>query len=161
MYPLFNSSFNCIFSSANSLGVILYDRREMGAIPGYNSIVNSTSRSRGMSGKSFRKTSGNSQVIGMSSRFWATVWCADTSGAGFDASYKVTLPCSGESKCTTRAAVSSNARCLLIQLISKITSIPYPSRMIKYVLYILPFKLRGGFTTTCLVTICPPGVLII
>jgi hypothetical protein len=50
---------------------------------------------------------------------------------------------------------------LFIQFIPKITSIPCPSRTIKHVLYILPFKLREGFMTTCLVTICPPGVLII
>jgi hypothetical protein len=80
-----------------------------------------------------------------------TIWCADASGTGVDASCKVTLPCSGESKCTTQAAVSSSVRCLLIQLIPKITAIPCPSRTIKHVLYILPFKLRGGFMTTCLV----------
>jgi hypothetical protein len=161
MYPLSNSSFNYIFSSANSLGVILYVRLEIGAVPDCNSIVNYTSRFTGMPGKSFGKTSGNSQAIGISSRFWATVWCADAAGTGVDASYKVTLSCYGESKCITRASVSSNVRCLLIQLIPKITSIPCLSRTIKHVLYILRFKLRGGFTTTCLVTICSPGVLVI
>jgi hypothetical protein len=161
MKPLSNSPLNCIFSSANSLCVIFYGRLEMGAVSNCNSIVNSTFRSGGMPDKSSRKTLGNSQATRISSRFWATVWCADAAGTGVEARYKVTLPCSGESKCITRATASSSARCLFFQLIPKITSIPCPSRMIKHVLYILPFKLREGFTTTCLVTIYPPGVLII
>jgi hypothetical protein len=74
MYPLSKSYFNCTFNSANSLGVILYSRMEIGVILGYNSMLNSTSRSGGMSGKLSEKTSGNSQTTWMSSRFWAVVW---------------------------------------------------------------------------------------
>jgi hypothetical protein len=43
IYPLSKSSFNCTFNSANSLVVILYGHLEIGAVLGYNSIVNSTS----------------------------------------------------------------------------------------------------------------------
>jgi hypothetical protein len=56
------------------LSVILYDRREIGAIPGGSSMVNSTSQYRGMPGKSFRKTSGSSQATGITSRLYAALW---------------------------------------------------------------------------------------
>jgi hypothetical protein len=61
--------WNGIFDSANSLGVILYGHLEIGAVSGYNSMVNSISRSGGMSGKSSGNTSRNSWPIGISSRF--------------------------------------------------------------------------------------------
>jgi hypothetical protein len=43
IYPLSKISFNCTFNSANSLGVILYGRLEIGAVSGCSSMVNSTS----------------------------------------------------------------------------------------------------------------------
>jgi hypothetical protein len=48
MKPLSNSSFNCVFNSANSLGVILYYRLDIGVIPGCSSMVNSASRFSGI-----------------------------------------------------------------------------------------------------------------
>jgi hypothetical protein len=34
IYPFSNNYFNCIFNSANSLGVILYGRLEIGVVSG-------------------------------------------------------------------------------------------------------------------------------
>jgi hypothetical protein len=64
--PFSNKSCNCVFSFANSLGGIRYDLLEIGVIPGFNSITNSTSLSGGNLGKSSGNTSGNSHTIGMS-----------------------------------------------------------------------------------------------
>jgi hypothetical protein len=64
--PFSSRSCNWVLSSASSFGGIRYDLLEMGAIPGFNSITNSTSLSGGNLGKSSGKTSGNSHTTGIS-----------------------------------------------------------------------------------------------
>lgn len=49
-----------VFHYASSFGGIQYDLLEMEVVPGFNSITNSTSLSRGNPGKSSRNTSRNS-----------------------------------------------------------------------------------------------------
>jgi hypothetical protein len=66
MNPFSSKSCNCILSSASSFGGIRYDLLEMGVVPGFNSITNSTSLSGGNPGKSSRNTSGNSHTTGIS-----------------------------------------------------------------------------------------------
>jgi hypothetical protein len=66
MNPFSSRSCNWVLSSASSLGGIQYDLLEMGAVPGFNSITNSTSLTGGNPGKSSGKTSGNSHTIGIS-----------------------------------------------------------------------------------------------
>jgi hypothetical protein len=66
MNPFSSRSCNCVLSSVNSFGGIRYDLLEIGAVPGFNSITNSTSLSGGNPGRSSRKTSGNSHTTGIS-----------------------------------------------------------------------------------------------
>ena len=70
MKPLSSNSCNWIFNSANSLGVILYGRRDIGAVPGYSSITNSTSRSGGIPGNSSGNTPGYSLTTGISAKIF-------------------------------------------------------------------------------------------
>jgi hypothetical protein len=60
--PFSSRSCNWILSSARSFGGIRYDLLEIGAVPGFNSITNSTSLSGGNPGRSSGKTSGNSHT---------------------------------------------------------------------------------------------------
>jgi hypothetical protein len=62
MDPFSNKSCSCVLSSASSLGGIRYDLLEIGVVPGFNSITNSTSLSRGNPGKSSGNTV-TSQVL--------------------------------------------------------------------------------------------------
>jgi hypothetical protein len=64
--PFSSRSCYWVLSSASSFGGIRYDLLEIGAIPGFNSITNSTSLSRGNPGRSSEKTSGNSHTTGIS-----------------------------------------------------------------------------------------------
>jgi hypothetical protein len=64
--PFSSRSCNWVLSSASSFGGIWYDLLEIGAVPGFNSITNSTSLSGGSPGKSSGKMSGNSHTIGIS-----------------------------------------------------------------------------------------------
>src|SRR5687767_13296844 len=66
MNPFSSRSCNWVLSSASLFGDIRYDLLEMGVVPGFNSITNSTSLSGGNPGKSSGKTSGNSHTIGIS-----------------------------------------------------------------------------------------------
>jgi hypothetical protein len=159
MYPLSNSSFSYTFNLANSMGVILYSHLEICVIPGCSSMVNSTCQCGGMLGKSSRNTSKNSQTTWISSSFYTVIWYTEDGATKDSDSWSATMPWTGESKCITRAAVSSSALCVFIQPISNIISIPRRSRTIKLGLYIFSAKLRGVFTTICLVIIFPPGVL--
>jgi hypothetical protein len=62
--PFSNKSCNCVFSSANSLGGIRYDLLEIGVVPGFNLIINSTFLSGGNPGKSSGNTVGVSTPEG-------------------------------------------------------------------------------------------------
>src|ERR1041384_2303703 len=62
MKPLASNSVNCLFSSINSFEHILYGCREIGCVPGSNSITNSIARTGGIPSNSSGKTSGNSQT---------------------------------------------------------------------------------------------------
>jgi hypothetical protein len=64
--PFSNMSCSCVFNSANSLGTMRYDLVEIGVVPGFNSITNSTSLSGGNPGKSSGNTSGNLHTTGIS-----------------------------------------------------------------------------------------------
>jgi hypothetical protein len=64
--PFSSRSCNWVLSSASSFGGIRYDLLEMGAVPGFNSITNSTSLSGGNPGRSSGKTSGNSHTTRIS-----------------------------------------------------------------------------------------------
>jgi hypothetical protein len=66
MNPFSSRSCNWVLSSANSFGGIRYDLLETGAIPGFNSIKNSTSLSGGNPGRSSGKSSRNSHTTGIS-----------------------------------------------------------------------------------------------
>jgi hypothetical protein len=66
MNPFSSRSCNWVLSSASSFVGIRYDLLEMGAVPGFNSITNSTFLSGGNPGKSSGKTSGNSHTTGIS-----------------------------------------------------------------------------------------------
>jgi hypothetical protein len=66
MNPFSSNSCNCVLSSANSFGGIRYDLLEIGAVPSFILITNSTSRSRGNPGRSSGNTSGNSHTTGIS-----------------------------------------------------------------------------------------------
>jgi hypothetical protein len=63
--PFSNKSCSCVFSSSNSLGGIRYDLLEIGAVPGFHSITNSTSLSGGNPGRSSGNMSRNSHTTGM------------------------------------------------------------------------------------------------
>jgi hypothetical protein len=92
MYPLSNSSFNCNFNSANSLGVILYDRLKIGDVPDCSSMVNSTSQSSGMLAKSSGNTSGNLHTTRISSRLRIVMCWTEGVALEDDASRRVTIP---------------------------------------------------------------------
>jgi hypothetical protein len=64
--PFSSRSCNWVLSSTSSFGGIRYDLLEMGAVPGFNSITNSTSLSGGNPDRSSGKTSGNSHTTGIS-----------------------------------------------------------------------------------------------
>jgi hypothetical protein len=66
MNPFSSRSCNWVLIFANSFGGIRYDLLEIGVVPGFNSITNSTSLSGGNLGRSSRKTSGNSHTTGIS-----------------------------------------------------------------------------------------------
>src|SRR4051812_27113878 len=62
MSPSFSSFTCCSFNSISSSGHILYGCREIGCVPGSNSITNSIACTGGIPGNSSGKTSGNSQT---------------------------------------------------------------------------------------------------
>jgi hypothetical protein len=66
MNPFSSRSCNWVLSFANSFGGIQYDLLEIGAVPGFNSITNSTSLLGGNPGKSSGKTFRNSHTTGIS-----------------------------------------------------------------------------------------------
>jgi hypothetical protein len=65
MYPASCNSVNCFLSSFSSPTDILYDRLEIGAVPGKRSMTNSTYLSGGIPNNSSRKTSGKSLTARM------------------------------------------------------------------------------------------------
>ncbi|MFS7970995.1 hypothetical protein Hanom_Chr09g00827531 [Helianthus anomalus] len=79
MKPFSSNSSNCVLSSFISVGARRYGARATGADPGRISILNSTCLSGGNPGNSSEKTSGYSDMIGISSIFGFgsfTVTCA-------------------------------------------------------------------------------------
>jgi hypothetical protein len=64
--PFSSRSCNWVLSSASSFRDIRYDLLEIGAVPGFNSITNSTSLYGGNPGRSSGKTSGNSHTTEIS-----------------------------------------------------------------------------------------------
>src|SRR5664279_740192 len=66
MKSLDSNSSICTFNSANSSGGIPYGLLHTGAVPGINSMTNSTHRSCGMPGNSSANTSGKSQTTSTS-----------------------------------------------------------------------------------------------
>ncbi|KAJ0588125.1 hypothetical protein HanIR_Chr04g0170971 [Helianthus annuus] len=67
--PLAKRSSNCVLNSFISVGANLYGALATGAAPGMISIRNSTCRSGGKPGSSSGKTSGYSEITGISSIF--------------------------------------------------------------------------------------------
>jgi hypothetical protein len=65
MNPFSSRFCNWVLSFANSFGGIRYNLLEIGAVPGFNSITNSTSLSGGNPDRSSRKSSGNSHTTGI------------------------------------------------------------------------------------------------
>ena len=64
MKPLSNKSFNCSFSSFNTIGYILYGGLENRQVSGMISLPKSISLSGGTTGRLSGKTCGNSLNIG-------------------------------------------------------------------------------------------------
>jgi hypothetical protein len=94
-----------------------------------------------------RNMSGNSRMTWRSLSFSSIIWCKDALMREIAERWMMTLPYTVESKWTNRPAMSETTLCSFIQLIPKITSIPWPLSIMRLVQNILPDNSSGTFWT--------------
>jgi hypothetical protein len=138
----------------------MYGLLLIGAVLGYNSILNSMSLSRGIPSRSSGKTSRNSHTTGIPSILFATVWCTDALRRTTNGRCKVTLSKTGEYRQTNCLVISRIALCSLIQLIPRMTSIPCPSKTMRWLGNTCPANSSKTSLAIWLATTQPLGVLI-
>jgi hypothetical protein len=121
-YSLCQASL-AVESSTISIPQATFHMRHL--IPGCNSILNSIALSGGIPGRSSGNMSRNSQITWISSSFSSATWYKDALMREIVGRWRMTLPCTSESRWTNRPAMSKTALCSFIQLIPKMTSSPW------------------------------------
>src|SRR3954470_8034256 len=150
---------SCFLSSINSSGHILYGCREIGCVPGSNSMTNSIARMGGIPGNSSGKTSGNSQTTLTSSIKGETLAfraynCADP--AIEPKVYQISAPESCVSN-TVLDGQSILALYLTSQSIPRMTSMSERAKTIGDAEKIAPWILNSTSVTKAVEFVLEPG----